>query len=90
MGTNTGVYMGALETTTPFQPQNSKDISAHTYTTPKKVCDATEQDSIVPDDSARVNDDQTKLIQQVIRVCLHYGWAVDNTILPALSTIASE
>ena len=59
------------------------------YKALKKVYGAAAQDSIVPDDSAKLNDDQIKLIQQVIRVCLYYGRAVDNTILPALSAIVS-
>jgi len=57
---------------------------------PKKIYGATSQDTIMPDDSAKLNDDQIKLIQQVIGVCLYYGRAVDDTILPALSAIASE
>ena len=37
-----------------------------------------------------MNDEKIKLIQQVIGVCLYYGRAADDTILSALSTIASE
>ena len=51
---------------------------------------ATTQDTIVPADTVKLNDEQIKLIQQVIGVCLYYDRAVDNTILPALSAIASK
>ena len=68
----------------PKNPQHSP------YRAPKKVYGAAAQDTIVPDDSAKLNDDQINLIQQVIGVCLYYGRAVDDTILPALSAIASE
>ena len=60
------------------------------YKAPKKVYGDAAQDTIMPDDSAKLNDVQTKLIQQVIGVCLYYGRAVDNTIFPALSAIASK
>ena len=68
----------------PTKPQHSP------YRAPKKVYGAAAQDTIVPDDSAKLNKEQIKLIQQVIGVCLYYGRAVDDTILPALSAIASE
>ena len=68
----------------PKVPQHSP------YKAPEKVYGATAQDIIVPDDTAKINDDQIKLIQQVTGVCLYYGRAVDDTILPALSAIASE
>ena len=68
----------------PKKPQHSP------YRAPKKVYGAAAQDTIVPDDSAKLDDDQIKLIQQVVGVCLYYGRAVDDTILPALSAIASE
>ena len=55
-----------------------------------KVYGAAAQDTIVSDDSAKLNEDQINLIQQVIGVCLYYGRVVDDTILPALSAIASE
>merc|ERR1712194_851263 len=60
------------------------------YRAPKKVYGAAAQDTIVPDDSTELNDDQIKLIQQVIGVCLYYGRAVDDTLLSALSAIASK
>ena len=56
----------------------------------KKVYGATAQDTGVPDDTATLNDEKIKLTQQVIGVSLSYVRAVDNTILPALSAIASE
>ena len=68
----------------PKKPQHSP------YRAPKKVYGAAAQDTILSDDLAKLNEDQIKLIQQVIGVCLYYGRAVDDTILPALSAIASE
>ena len=37
-----------------------------------------------------LNLKDTKYIQSVIGIFLYYGWALDNTILPALNEIASE
>ena len=68
----------------PKVPQHSP------HKAPKKVYDDTAQDTIVPDDIAKLNNEQIKLIQQVIGVCLYYGRAVDDTVLPALSAIASK
>ena len=70
--------------TMPKTPQHSP------YKAPEKVYGAAAQDITVPDESVKLNDDQIKLIQQVIGVCLYYARAVDDTILPALGTIASE
>ena len=68
-------------------PQKTQHSS---YRAPKKVYGAVAQDTIVPDDSAKLNEDQIKLIQQVIGVCLYYGRAVNTTILPALSAITNK
>ncbi len=37
-----------------------------------------------------LNKEETKYIQAVAGTLLYYGWAVDNTILPALSEIATK
>ena len=68
----------------PKKPQHSP------YRAPKKVYGNVTHDTIVPDDSAKLNDNQITLIQQVIGVFLYYGRAVDDAILRALSTIASK
>ena len=68
----------------PKAPQHSP------HKAPKKDYGAAAQDTIVPDDTAKLDDEQMKLIQQVIGVCLYYGRANDNTILPALSGIVSK
>ena len=60
------------------------------YKTPKKVHGAVVQDTIVPDDTAELDDDHIKLIQQVIGMCLNYSRVVHNTILQARSAIASK
>jgi hypothetical protein len=40
--------------------------------------------------SPSLNKEATKYIQAVAGNLLYYGWAVNNTILPALSAIATE
>jgi hypothetical protein len=42
------------------------------------------------DDSYPLNKEETKYVQKVAGTLLYYGRAVDNTILPKLSTIATE
>eukprot|EP00804_Cyclotella_cryptica_P014654 CCRYP_012668-RA/>CCRYP_012668-RA protein AED:0.51 eAED:0.40 QI:0/0/0/1/0/0/2/0/482 len=61
----------------PFQPH------------PKKF-GADSQDTLPPDDSKPLDPDNVKRVQQVVGSLLFYARAVDNTILPALSTIASS
>ena len=68
----------------PHTPQHSP------YRAPEKVYGAAAQDAIPPDETAKLDEEKIKLIQQVIGVYLYYGRAVDNTILPAFSAIASE
>ena len=41
------------------------------YRVPKKVCGPTAQDTIPPDETAKMDDDKIKLIQQVGGVCLY-------------------
>ena len=60
------------------------------YRAPEKVYGAAAQDAIPPDETAKLDDNKIKLTQQVIGVCLYYGRAVDDIILPAFSAIASE
>jgi hypothetical protein len=43
-----------------------------------------------PDNSPKLDKEGTKYIQQVAGTLLYYGQVVDTTILPALSSIASE
>ena len=81
-------YMNKLQQR--FSHKMPKKSQHSPYRAPKKVYGVAAQDTIVPDDSAKLNDNQIKLIQQVIGVCLYYGRATDDTILPALSAIASE
>ena len=42
------------------------------------------------DITPKLNEKSKLCIQQVLGTCLYYARAVDNTILPALSSIASE
>ena len=50
---------------------------------------AAAQDVLEDINSPKLNDEGINIIQQVVGVCLYYARAVDNTILTALSTIAS-
>ena len=48
------------------------------------------QDPLPQDNTATLDDDCKKCIQQIVGALLYYAQAVDLTILPALSSIASE
>ena len=61
----------------PYQPQ------------PKKYGTAS-QDPIDPDMTDPINDTQKTRIQQVVGMILYYARAIDLTLLPGLSGIASE
>jgi hypothetical protein len=43
-----------------------------------------------PHNSPKLSKEDTKYIQQVAGMLLYYGRAVDSTILPALSSIATQ
>ena len=60
------------------------------YKAPSHVYGSGAQDTIPPDETTKIDEKQNKVVQQVIGGCLYYGRAVDDTILPALSAIASE
>ena len=47
-------------------------------------------DTIPMDDSPLLDEKRKKVVQQVIGTCLYYARAVDCTILPAISSIASQ
>ena len=68
----------------PKVPQHSP------YKAHKKVYGAAAQDTIVQDNTAKLDDERIELIWKVIGVCLYYDRVVDDTILPALDFIASE
>ena len=48
-----------------------------------------EDDTIPVDNSPLLDKKRKKVVQQVIGTCLYYACAVDRTILPAISSIAS-
>ena len=73
-----------------FSHTMSKVPQHSPYKAPKKVYGVAAQDTVVPDDTAKLDDEQIKLIQRVIEVCLYYCRTVGNTILPAISAIASK
>ena len=68
----------------PTKPEHSA------YQAPPRIYGWGAQNTIPPDETNKIDDKQVKVVQQVIGGCLYYGRAVDDTILPALSAIASE
>ena len=68
----------------PSKPQHSP------YRAPPKIFGAAAQDTIPADTTERIDEKRIKVVQQVVGGLLYYARAVDLTILPALSAIASE
>ena len=68
----------------PSQEQHSP------YKTPPKIYGRAAQDTIPDDTTAKLDGKRVKAIQQVVGGVLYYARAVDSTVLPALSSIASE
>ena len=71
-----------------FHPDNNPEYSPHKHVEPnygQKV-----QYVEPTDDSPTLDSIDVNLIQKIVGTFLYYGIAVDNTILVALSTIASE
>jgi hypothetical protein len=69
-------------------PPNKKQNSPHPHISPQY--EAKMQYTADKDVSPFLNKEETKYIQAVAGTLLYYGWAVDNTILPTLSAIATE
>jgi hypothetical protein len=70
-------------------PPKRKQNSLHPHITPQygaKMQYAMKEDNSPPS----LNKEDTKYIQVVAGMLLYYGRAVDNTILPAFSAIATE
>ena len=77
-------FKQALQT---FHPDNKSEYSPHKYVEPnygQKV-----QYAEPTDDAPKLDSVDINLIQKIVGTFLYYGIAVDNTILVALSTIAS-
>ena len=68
----------------PSKPEHSP------YKAPPRKYGLGAQDPIPPDDTAKIDEKRVRAVQQVIGGCLYYARAVDDTILMALSAIASE
>ena len=68
----------------PPKPQHSP------YQVAPKIYGAAAQDTIPEDDMAKIDKKRVKVVQQVIGGVLYYSRAVDLTVLPALSSIASK
>ena len=71
-----------------FHPNNKPEYSPHKHVEPnygQKV-----QYAELANDAPTLDSVDINLIQKIVGTFLYYGIAVDNTILVALSTIASE
>jgi hypothetical protein len=73
-----------------FNHETPKNIqnSPHPHTIP--TYGTKNQYTDQPDNSPKLSKEDTKYIQQVAGRLLYYGRAVDSTILPALSSIATQ
>ena len=60
------------------------------YKTAPKIYGADAQKTIKEVISPKLTDKGINVVQQVVGTCLYYGRAIEDTILPALSAIASE
>ena len=67
---------------------NDGQLSPHAHA-PIKYGSKT-QFSKGPDESPEVGKEEQKFVQQVLGTFLYYAWAVDSTMLVALSALASE
>ena len=70
--------------TAPSKPKHSP------YQAQPKKYGTVAQDPLPQDNTTKLDDNPKKHIQQIVGILLYYAWAVDLTILPALSSIASE
>ena len=68
----------------PSRPQRS------TYRAPSKIYGSAAQDTIPTDTTTEIDGKRVLVIQQVIGDVLYYVRALDLTVLPGLSSIASE
>jgi hypothetical protein len=81
-------YIGKLRARfdhdTPRKPQHSP------HKAPPKIYGAAAQDPIPDDTTPRLDAKRITRIQQIIGSILYYARAIDMTVLPALSAVASE
>ena len=68
----------------PHRPQHSP------YRAPPKIYGSAAQNTTPDDESAKIDKKRVKVVQQVVGGVLYYGRLDDNTVLPGLSSIASE
>ena len=66
-----------------------KKTQHSSYRARPKIYGAAAQDSMPTDDPTLIDDERKKLVQHIIGDVLYYVRAVDLTVLPALSSIAS-
>ena len=69
---------------TPLKPVHSPCKAAPI------IYGADAQNAIKEDVAPKLIDKGINIVQQVVGICLYYGRAMEDTILPALSAIASE
>ena len=60
------------------------------YKAVPKMNGAAAQNTVQEDTSPKLTDKGINIVQQVVGVCLYYGRAIDDTIVTALSSIASK
>ena len=73
-----------------YEHISPKKMQQSPYRAQPKIYGAAAQKSMPPDYPPLINEEQKKLVQQIIGGVLYYGRAVDLTVLPALSSIESE
>jgi hypothetical protein len=67
----------------PVYPQNSPHpYTAPTYSTKKQMAET--------DDSPKLDQEEIKLLQQIIGVFLYYARAIDSTLLVTLSDLSAQ
>jgi hypothetical protein len=84
---NAGVHQ---EVVARIQSRQIKKIQNFPYTPAPKQFGSEAQRPLLLDASTPLNKTGIKRVQQIIGSILYYAWAVNMTILMALSTIATE
>ena len=73
-----------------YQHEMPSQLQHSPYRAPPKVYGAAAHDTIPDDVTVKIDEKRVKAIQQVVGGVLYYARAVDSTVLPAHSSIASE
>ena len=81
-------YVGKLRQRFNHKSPNAPQHSP--YKAAAKGIGAGVQNTVPDDESAKLSEKQINIVQQIVGVCMYYGRVIDETILPALSEIASK